>query len=106
MLQLCVNQPAAKQNKAISDLVNEQNSRRPETAFTAEPVTGVRGRHRGQREERTGEERKGEGQRKRGRRGERAQALTNESNGGDSMLGEVLFCLFTYSIYFKVDEIK
>ena len=66
MLQLCVNQPAAKQNKAISDLVNEQNSRRPETAFMAEPVTGVGGRRRGQREERTGEERKGEGQRKRG----------------------------------------
>ena len=106
MLQLCVNQPAAKQNKAISDLVNEQNSRRPETAFMAEPVTGVGGRRRGQREERTGEERKGEGQRKRGRRGERAQAVTNESNSCDSMLGEVLVCLFTYSVYFKGDEIK
>ena len=60
MLQLCVNQPAAKQNKAISDLVNEQNSRRPETAFMAEPVTGVGGRRRGQREERTGEEKERE----------------------------------------------
>lgn len=73
MLLLCVNQPAAKQNKAISDLVNEQNSRRPETAFTAEPVTGVRGRHRGQREERT------EGREDRGRKKRRGTEKEGET---------------------------
>lgn len=68
MLQLCVNQPAAKQNKAISDLVKEKDSRRSKTASTAEPVTGGGGRRRGQREERTGKKEK-EGAEEEGEKG-------------------------------------
>lgn len=105
MLQLCVNQPAAKQNKAISDLAKEKDSRRSKAAPTAEPVTGGGGGAE-DRGERGRGRKKRRGQRKKGRRGGRAQAVTNESNSRDSVLGEVVFCLFTYSIYFKVDEIK
>lgn len=110
MLQLSICGPTgSKTNKQTeSDQANEENSKqqwlqflnsRPCNAYIAEPETGggaVGGesaREHGRTHTRT---------RKRGT----AQAVTTESDGRDSVLLVALFCLFTYSICFKADEMK